>query len=554
MSKINRKSLALILVAVLCIGIAAGCAPPAATPDVPVAPAPTAPTPAAPAPGQGGFTVEAAPPAQGANLATHIDITGDQSDVTVLNPVLAGATGTSAWIMGMITDRLIEIYGPGDYRPGLALNWETEDFQTIRLHLRQGVTWHNGDPFNAECVAFTIEVALDNPGGTSWTRLRTIESWNIIDDYTIDIVYADKNVDFEFDLSHWAVGILNRREFAERPDDPLWATVGTGPFRLTGFQAANFASIERFDDYWGELPPTQSMTFWTIPEMATRMAMVQNGELQVSFSLNPEDLDIMLDNPNFEMIKDVLHAPNMLAFNNQGDEIMMDTNFRLAVAHAINLEDLAIVASGNWATAWPNGNLWGMSTPFYRTDLPRREFDPELARQYLEQSVYNGETIELVAVPGGGARAAEMVQLQLGQIGIDIAINVMDVPSYVAAFAYGEEVQRGRQMSLFVKGFGPTAVGARALLYPGAVTNRINLNSDYVSERFDQLSIETDPAVSQRLAEEIQGWMWEHLVAIPTHQTITGIVVAPGVGGMHLWGDNFRYNLRGLYWDLNQMP
>jgi len=128
----------------------------------------------------------------------------------------------------------------------------------------------------------------------------------------------------------------------------------------------------------------------------------------------------------------------------------------------------------------------------------------------------------------------------------------MDVPSYVAAFGYGEELQRGRQLSLFQKGFGPTVVGSRALLYPGNVTNRINLNADYITERFDILSAETDPARVEQLSLEIQQYMYDNLVALPIFQTITGIVTTPGVGGMHLWGDMFRYNLRGIYWDQSQ--
>ena len=549
--------MALILVAVLCIGLVAACGPQAATPAAPTAPAAPAPAPAPPtppAPDGDRITAEAAPPAEGAWLADHINLVGFLSDLTILNPVLAGATAESAWLFGMFSDRLIEIYGPGDFRPGLALNWETEDFQTIRFHLRQGVTWHNGDPFTAECVAFTVEVGNAHPGGTSFTRLRTITEANVIDTYTIDIVFENKNVDFEFDLSHWATGILNRREFETRPDDPLWATVGTGPFRLTGFDAANFATVERFDDFWGEAPPTRSVTVWTIPEMATRLVMLQNGELQVCFSLNPEDRDALLTDPNFITIEDFMHIPWMLSFNNQGDEIMMDMNFRMAVAHALNLDDIAVVAEGNWAGGWPNGNLWGMRTPHYREDLPRREHDLALAMQYLEASVWDGETIELVVVPGSSARAGEMVQLQLSLIGIPVEIDMMDVPSYVAAFGYGRELQEGRQLHVFQKGFGPTVVGGRALLYPGNVTNRINLNAPYVSERFDILTAETDPARVRQLAYEIQEYMWENIVAIPMFFTITGVNAVPGIGGMHLWGDMFRYNLRGIYWDLNQTP
>ena len=547
-----RKNVALLLTAIICIGLVAACAP--QTPEAPETPETTSPAPAELAPAPDEITVEAAAPAEGANLAEHINVVGMLSDINVLNPTIPGASMESAWIMGMLTDRLIEIYGPNDFRPGLALSWETDDHKTIRFNLRPDVLWHNGERFTADDVAFTMEIAHANPGGTSWTVFRDVTEVNVVDDLTIELTFAAINIDFEMTFAGWASGILSRVEYAARPDDPLWATVGTGPFKLAGFQAANFTTVERFDGFWGELAPTQRVTFWSIPEMATRMTMLQAGELQVVTMLNTEDLDNLIDNPNFNLIRDPVHMPYYLSFNNQGDDIMMDLNFRLAVAHALNLDDVAIVANGNWASAWPSGSLWGQRTPYFRTDLPVREFNLDLARQYLEASVWNGEQIDMVATPGIFARGAEMVQMQLSNLGIDVNIDIMDVPSYAAAFAFGREHQQGRQMHLFQMGFGPTVLAGRSILYPDNVTNRINLNSDFVTERFDILATETNPGVQRQLALEMQQYLYDNLVAIPLFQIVQGIATAPGVGGMHLWGDSFRYNMRGIYWDLNQTP
>ena len=559
MNKKSRKLIALIIVLIMASGLIAACGGgggDSETSGSPSANQSTQPT------TTGGTSPDfeqqqtgtAEAPEEGANLADHMDILFDISGLTVVNPNASGATGASSIIYDLVHDKLLEIRGPGIYVPGLATHWETDDFQTIRFYLREGVTFHNGDPFSAEDVKFTIEIALASPAGTAWTRLRFIEEVNVIDPYTVDIVYNTPNADYEFEISHWGSGILNQRAYNEAPDDFVhWGMVGTGPYRMIEFSSANVIRLERNEDYWGEEPPTRSLAFWSVAEQATRYVMLQTGQVQMVQGLNSEDLDELLGNPDFNVIQDLLHMPTYLGFNNQGDAIMMDTNFRLAVAHAINQDDLATVVGGNWTRGWPSGNLWGLRTPFYREDLPRRAQDLTLAAQYLDASVYNGEPIELVAVGDAGQRAAELVQIQLAEIGIDISIEMMDVPSYVEAFAYNPSSTR--QMSIFSIGVSPTALGTlRALMYSGSNTNRLNINSELLDRNTDLLATEQNPDRQRELVYEIQQHLYDTLAGIPIYHGVSGLPTVLGVGGFHHWGDNFRYSYRGIYWDLNQTP
>jgi len=499
-----------------------------------------------------GITVEAEGPEAGANLADHIDMIKDGSTVTVVNPNLpAGGTVPTAWVYEMVHDRLVEIRGPGDYIPGLAVSWETEDFQSIRFNLRQGVTWHNGDAFTADCVVFTIEVAAQHPAGTAFARWRVVESVTAVDRYTVDIVLDSPDVDFLFLMSHWATPILNQRSFEEDPENPMWAAVGTGPFQIVDFSSGDFITLERFDGFWGDPAPTRSVTMWAVPEFAARAVMLQNGDAQISFEMLADDLDRLSTHPDFQVIEDLLAFPVPLGFNSQGDEIMRCHYFRRAVAHALYLPDVAMAANGNWAVPLWDGTLWGLRTPYRRNDIPAWEFNQDLAREYLELSVYNGETITMATAGAGQIRAAEMIQHQLSLVGIDIFVDIMDIPSLVGAWLYNPDAL-DNQILLFALGFGPSAVGSMTgVFYPNVGNNRLNVNNEHLNELIRALAAEPNVDAQRAIAYEIQEFFWEDITAISLWHGVLGIAAVEGIGGLHLWGDTFRYSLRGMFWDLN---
>ncbi|MCL2402334.1 MAG: ABC transporter substrate-binding protein [Oscillospiraceae bacterium] len=553
MSKKLIKSISLILVLIMAVGLIAACTPAANDPDTTNRPDTGGPVTDIDVDGDD-ITVEAEGPEAGANLADHIDMIKDGSTVTVVNPNLpAGGTVPTAWIYEMVHDRLVEIRGPGEYIPGLALSWETEDYQNIRFNLRQGVTWHNGDPFTADCVVFTIEVAREHPAGTAFARWRVVESITAVDRYTVDMVLESPDVDFLFMVSHWATPILNQSSFEANPDDPMWAAIGTGPFQITDFSSGDFITIERFDGFWGDPAPTRSITMWAIPEMAARAVMLQNGDAQLSMEMLADDLDRLSTHPDFNVIEDLLAFPVPLGFNSQGDAIMRCHYFRRAVAHALYLPDIAMAANGNWAIPLWDGTLWGLRTPYRRNDIPAWEFNQDLAREYLERSVYNGEQITMITAGAGQVRGAEMIQHQLSLVGIDIFVDIMDIPSLVSATIFNPESTN--QMILFALGFSPSAVGSMTgVFYPNVGNNRLNLDNPHLNELIRALAAEPDVEIQRQIAYDIQEFFWEDLTALPLWHGVLGIAHVEGIGGMHLWGDTFRYSLRGMFWDLNYTP
>ncbi|MCL2391541.1 MAG: ABC transporter substrate-binding protein [Oscillospiraceae bacterium] len=550
-----KKSMRLIAMSIalaICFALVVGCSQPNATGDAAqnggsTQTAPT--TPSAPSPEH----VEAATPDEGANLADHIDIIIDATQITVVNPLVpAGTGGPTSWTYILAYDKLLEQFGT-DFGPQLAVRWETEDYKTWRFYLRDDVYFHNGDHFTAEDVVWTANIAMTAPGSPAYARWRWVDTIAAVEDYVLEVVLTEVYVDFLFEMAHAHAGILNQRAHSESPDDPSWAHVGTGPFKIVDFATNDFVALERFEDYWGGPAPTRSLTLWTIPEMAARTVMLQTGSAQLSFNMTPEDLDMLVANDYFTVLPVLSNAPIIIGFNYQGDDIMRDINFRKAVAHAINVEDIATVAMGNWGIPVSDGSFWGYETQFRLQDLPRREHDLELARQYLEASVYNGETITLITTVAYNIRASELIQLQLANIGINVSVEITDVAGFVDIHMYNPDSDR--QMHVFAVPAAPVALNAlRTGFYPGMATNRLNYNNEYVTALINELAATPDVAARTAIAYEIQAIFYEEMPAIPLWWRVAGIPTVNGIGGMRLGANPFDYCLRGIFWDLNQTP
>ena len=490
---------------------------------------------------------------EGANLAEHIDVILNETQLTVINPMLvAGTGGPSAWTYAMIYDRLVERTDPGKVGPGLAYEWSTDDYKHYTFHLRDNVYYHNGDHFTADDVIWTIEIGKDTPSSPSYPLWRRVETMNAIDPYTLEIDLGEMYIEFLNDLAGtMGGGILNQTAYKANPDDPAWAMVGTGPFKVTGFSSNDYANLERFDDYWGDPPPTKSVTFWTIPEMSTRIVMLQNKEAQVSFQMTPEDLDILDADPDYQVFPVMINEPVILGFNNQGDAIMKDLNFRLAVAHALNYEDIATVALGRWATASWDGNLWGPDTEYRLEGLPTWTYDPDLAKEYLGKSVYKGETIEMLTTSPHNIRASELIQLQLEAVGIKVDVIQTDHAGLVASLMF--DPQSKVQLHLFSMAMPHMMAGVLGSLTSPA-NNRLNYADPFVYDLADKYAVTMDTEARREMGKEIQEYIYETVPAIATFWRVQAITAVKGIGGMDLSSDQFSHNLRGIYWNLNETP
>ncbi|MCL2391362.1 MAG: ABC transporter substrate-binding protein [Oscillospiraceae bacterium] len=542
-----KNVVALLICLAMAIMLLAACGP--ATPAAPATPG--APTPApAPAPGPGdtpgaGGVIggEAPAPEDGVTFADYIEVIGDNSTLAVIDPFNpAGNQPMISWVFRMIYDTLIESAGEGEFIPSLATQWHTEDWQTFTFYLRDDVVFHNGDPFTAADVEATILASREGVGTRAHDQWRPVETINVIDSHTIELVLDAVNVEFLFNVSLPTTGIVNVSAIEADPEQGAW--IGTGPFTVQGFDAYDHVELHRFDGYWGEAPITQRIYLRFIPEITTRAIMMQNGESHLSFGTGSEDVPLFQNTDDFEIFSLWFNVPQGISFN-MTHPITGDRNFRMAVLHALDRADISMAAAGEWAVpADSDGTFWGLQTEFRNTDIPLIPFDLDRARAYLEASPYNGETIEIATAMITHVRAAEVIQQQLSRIGITTTINQMDAAALHAYMAFHNNQT---EMTMFGSAAGLNAGSVRAIFYPGGGQNRAVYDNPVVTAMLDEALSIYDVGERRDLYFRLQEIVAEDAPLSTMFWRVNPVVAAAGVGGVILPADHFLIDMRAIH-------
>jgi peptide/nickel transport system substrate-binding protein len=472
--------------------------------------------------------------------AEHINVIIDNLKIAVINPLSPSSTGSSTnWVMGMVYESLLKDIGEGKYGPNLATSWDTTDYKTITMKLRDDVTFHNGEKFTAADVVYTVKASQAAAGTKARDVWSSVESVTAVDPYTVKFVLTDVNVDFLYDISSISAPILNEKAITADPEKGPW--VGTGAYTITDFVTNDFVTVTRNDNYWGEKGITKTVTFKFIPEESTRLIMLQNGEVDVCFGTNIRDLPLLEeDSENFTVYKFVANGITMMGFN-LNDPICGDLNFRKAVASALNKQDIVSVARGDYGTPATEGTFWGPATEFKDNEIPALPENLDEAKKYLAASSYKGETIEISAGMSTTIKCAEVIQQQLSLIGINTTIKQLDMGSLSAYVKEGKH-----QIYCNYCSFTAAAYSCKSIFYPGSSYNGANYNNPDVTKLLDQVQSMTDQAQRQEAYYTIQEQVAKDVPFVGLLYFVQAVAAVKGVDGMVLSPENY-HDLRYMY-------
>jgi peptide/nickel transport system substrate-binding protein len=284
---------------VLCTALAVGCGP-----TVPAAPQATAQAGAATA-SAAQPTSPAAQPTSPAAAQPTSPPTGPQVRITLnqepdtLNPFYSGLRATFT-VTQAIFNGLVVVNEQGDYEGDLAAEVPTiqnggvsPDGLTITYKLRQGVKWADGQPFTADDVKFTFD-AIMNPANTISGKsvYGKIDALNVKDPYTVELKMKEPYAAYA-EFFSYPVGILPKHALGSLPDlnkaDFNRKPFGTGPYRVTDWQAANYIQLEANPNYYKGAPKIGRVVVRIVPDKNTQLAQVRANETDIAVDLNEAD-------------------------------------------------------------------------------------------------------------------------------------------------------------------------------------------------------------------------------------------------------------------------
>ena len=472
-------------------------------------------------------------------FADHIDyMIGD--NVGLINPHHPAGDGSSHNnCCRMIYDTLYYNNPDGSSVPMLATSYETDDYQTWIFHLRNDVTFHNGDKFTAKDVIFTWQHALDSVGSIASSNWDYIKEARAIDDYTVEFKTATPYGNLLFNIGISVSGILSERAIAE--DDVKGFYVGTGAFILDDFSPSDYLHFTRNENYWGELPPTKTQKWTLVSEASARTIMLQNGSAQLG-GVSESDLALFRDDDDFR-INTVLSNNSVSLMFNLDDPLCGDLNFRMAVAHALKTDEIAVFAMGSLGIAVDNATIWGYEVPYMNTNLPKVGYDLAKAKDYLAASVYNNETVEF-SIMSGNDNMAAAVQDQLAAAGITISINPMDVPSFMV---YTSATENHAQMFSWFAMFSQNPVDTyRVNFYPEANNNRMRYNNPVITEMIDQSASILGEDAQREHYYKMQEIVSAERPCIPMYWMPGAMVYRANLGGF-ITSASAHYDFRYMY-------
>jgi peptide/nickel transport system substrate-binding protein len=364
-------------------------APAAAAPTTAPAAKPAEAKPAAGAPSAGELKVVT--PSKVTSLDVHGAVSVDRSSHTYIRHVLEALVNRDP-----VTQAIV---------PGLATEWQTPDPLTWVFNLRKGVKFHDGKEFTAADVKASLErmIGLKGPLAPLFAAVDTVEA---PDPTTVRIKTKTQFGTMLAAMTMVRVGPADKvgaEGFFTKP-------IGTGPFKAVSWRPDAEFKVEANPDYWGGAPGLKNLTFRDIREVAARVTALETGEIDLTYSLPPDQLPALRKNADLRA-EDAKTFSYYFVWFNGTRKPFTDKRVRQAMWHAL---DIDTIVKDLFAGAATRASAPIPSTVFGHVAQPPYAYDPAKAKQLLSDAgLPDGFEATMIWSPGAGPQDRELAQAML---------------------------------------------------------------------------------------------------------------------------------------------
>ncbi|MHB1005045.1 MAG: ABC transporter substrate-binding protein [Chloroflexota bacterium] len=454
-----------------------GPAQPAAQPTAAPAVKPTAAT------GSDRITVGMSSPLLNTDSADHLDLGGRME-------------------ARQVYDALTEIGKDEKLSPLLAESWQALDDKTWEFRLRKGVKFHNGEPFTAESVKFTLDRLLPPSKLVLAPTFAMLEGTEVRDEYTV--VVHTKQPYGSLPNMLTLIGMYPPKagqdsKFFEKP-------IGTGPYRMVDWTRGERWNMVANPDYWKKgVAIVPNVTYRYIGETSTRMAALRAGEVDIVDRVPPDQIPTLKGTPGVSVVSKQAVEVQQWFFNN-AKKPFDDVRVRRAVSLAIDRE--AIIRDMWMGNAVP---CTGPIPPgvFGHVSMPLKKYDPVEAKRLLQQAgVPDGFAFDFMIFKGVyayGLEIAQAVAAMLNQVGLKANVLNLEV-------AAAREARGAGNFGLFYSAWAFAERDPDQYMYQWFTKAGSASTGRYSDSRVEEALPRTrlsDPQIRQKAYEDVQKILWE---------------------------------------------
>lgn len=444
--------------------------------------------------------------------------------------------GTGGPLMHNVLEPLLERMEDGSFEPLLAESYEVSaDGLEYVFTLREGVLFHDGSELTADDVVYSLE--FTKAGNTiASTPLAVAESIEKVDDRTVRVTLSTPSNVFLLSMARLSGMIFPEGSGAQIEADP----VGTGPYDFVEWRQGIETQLTRFDDYWGDAPFFEEVTWRFLADDNAAVNAVLAG-----------DIDVIADVSSFELLERVeadaglriVDTPSeftSLLWLNGNDPALADQRVRAAIAHAIDRQEIIDGVMAGWSE--PQCVFVDPVSDLVENDSCPYEYDPERARELLAEAGVPDLQLELKYDDRTVTRLfSEVLGAQLAEVGITLVPRAMDAATWF------EDVREHGSYQLAPGLLQATATLDGEVACPHFWTN--DCPPDELLALVDQSDATIDRAQMVELRRQALDLHaeWAHWITLARTPGIA--VVRADLSGVKPYRSWVEFDLRGLGWE-----